>query len=94
MQKSSPLQTHIDEGRLHPRQNTGHLAQVNIANQATLQRSLHEQFLKGAVFDHGHTGFLWRPIDQDVLLHAHHRPFQGGFINSAVSCTGKPMIPE
>ena len=58
MQKSSPLQTHIDEGRLHPRQNTGHLAQVNIANQATLQRSLHVQFLKGAVFNHRHTGFL------------------------------------
>ena len=94
MQKSSPLQTHIDEGRLHPRQNTGHLAQVNIANQATLQRSLHVQFLKGAVFNHRHTGFLGRPIDQDILLNAHQSPFQGGFNNSAVSYTGKPMMPE
>ena len=94
MQKGGPLQTHINECRLHAWQNTGDFAQVNIADQTALKRSLHVQLLKGAVFNQCHTGFLWRPIDQDVLLHAHHRPFQGGFINSAVSCTGKPMIPE
>ena len=94
MQKGGPLQPHINECRLHARQNTRDLAQIYIADQATLKRSLHVQLLEGPVFNHRHTGFLGRPIDQNILLKAHHSPFQGGLSNSEVSYTGKPMMPE
>ena len=35
MQERGLVQTDVDEGRLHARQHTGHLAQVNIAHQAS-----------------------------------------------------------
>ena len=69
MQKGGPVQTDVDESRLHARQHPRHLAQVDIANQATLQRALNLQFLHRPLLNHGNPGFLRRPIDQDILLH-------------------------
>jgi hypothetical protein len=69
VQEGRALQADVDEGRLHARQHARHLAQVDVAHQAALQRALDVQLLHGAQLDDGHAGFLRRPVDQDVLLH-------------------------
>jgi len=69
MQKRRALQPNVDERRLHARQHARHLAEVDVADQAALERALDVQLLHGAVLDHGHARLLGRPIDQDVLLH-------------------------
>jgi hypothetical protein len=58
MQEGRALQPDVDEGRLHARQHARHLAQVDIAHQAALQRALHVQLLHRTVLHHGHAGFL------------------------------------
>ena len=69
MQEGGALQADVNERRLHARQHARHAAQVDIAHQAALERSLDVQLLNCTVLHHGHTGFLGRPIDQNVLLH-------------------------
>ena len=69
MQKGGPLQTHINECRLHAWQNTGDFAQVNIADQAALKCAFDMQLLQYAVFHNGNPRLLRRPIDQYVFLH-------------------------
>jgi hypothetical protein len=69
MQEGGALQPDVDEGRLHARQHARHLAQVDIAHQAALERAFDVQLLHRAVFDHRDPGFLGRPVDQNVLLH-------------------------
>jgi hypothetical protein len=68
VQESGTFQPDVDEGRLHARQHAHHLAEVDVAHQPTLQRALDVQFLHRTVLDHGHAGFLRRPIDQNFLL--------------------------
>ncbi|MNT02373.1 hypothetical protein D3C72_1368670 [compost metagenome] len=69
MQEGRTLQANVDERRLHAGQHARDLAQVHIADQAPLQRALVVQLLHGATFDDGHAGFLWRPVDQNIVLH-------------------------
>ena len=69
MQKGSALKSDVDKGRLHSRQHPGHLAKINIANQAALERSLDMQFLQGTVSNNGNPRFLRRPVDQDIFMH-------------------------
>ena len=69
VQEGSALQADVDEGRLHAGQHPRHLAQVDVADDAPLQRALDVQLLDGAVLDDGHPRLLRRPVDQDVLLH-------------------------
>ena len=69
MQKAGALEPDVDESRLHTGQHSGHLAQINVADQAPLQRPLDMQFLHGALLDHGHAGLLRSPVDQYVLRH-------------------------
>ena len=69
VQEGRALQPDVDEGRLHARQHARHLAQVDVADQAALQRTLDVQLLHRAAFDHRHPGFLGRPVDENILLH-------------------------
>ncbi len=69
VQEGRTLQPNVYKGRLHARQHPRHAAQVHIAHQATLQRALDMQLLHGTAFDDRHTGFLRRPVDQNVFLH-------------------------
>ena len=95
-----------DSDRLHARQYPGHLTEVDVAHQPALQRTFHMQFLHRAVFDYGYTGFLRRPVDQNVFLHGtclfrrffSCRPYQTLTLNEHSSCAvsnrGSPMMPE
>ena len=69
MQEGGAVQTNVNKSGLHARQHAGNFAQVDVADQATLQRALQVDFLHRPLFHHRHAGFLWRPIDQDVLAH-------------------------
>ena len=69
VQEGRALQPDVDEGRLHARQHARHLAKVDVADQATLQRALDVQLLHRAAFDDGHARFLRRPVDENFLLH-------------------------
>ena len=69
MQKCRALQADVNEGRLHPRQDPGHLAKIHIADQAALKRAFNMQFLHGPVFHHRHAGFMRRPVNQNIFLH-------------------------
>jgi hypothetical protein len=67
MQERGALQPHVDEGTLHAGQNPGHLAQVDVADQAAFQCALDVQVLHRAVLDQGDAGLLRGPVDQDVM---------------------------
>ena len=69
MQKRSALQSDVDECRLHAWQHSGHLAQIDVTDQPTLQRPLHVQFLHRTALDNRDPRFLRRPVDQNILLH-------------------------
>jgi hypothetical protein len=58
VQEGRALQADVDEGRLHAGQHARDLAQVDIADQAALQRAFDVQFLHRAVLDHGDPGLL------------------------------------
>jgi hypothetical protein len=45
MQEGGALQADVDEGGLHARQHARHLAQIDVAHQAALQRALDVQLL-------------------------------------------------
>ena len=100
MQKGGALQANVNKSRLHARQHPGDLSQVDVAYETTLQGTLHVQLLDSPVFHDRHSGFLGRPIDQNILL---HRVNSGLITQSvkpisrkicAVSNRGSPMMPE
>jgi hypothetical protein len=67
VQEGRAFQADVDEGALHARQHAHHLAQVDVAHQAALQRALDVQFLHGAVFDDRHPRLLRGPVDVGCL---------------------------
>ena len=67
VQEGRALQADVDEGRLHAGQHARHLAEIDVADQAALQRALEMQFLDRAVLDDRHARLLGRPVDQDVV---------------------------
>ena len=69
VQEGRALQADVDEGRLHAGQHAHHLAEVDVAHQAALERAFDVQLLHGAILDDGDARLLRRPVDQDVLLH-------------------------
>ena len=69
VQEGRTVKADIDERRLHARQYAHDLAEIDVSDQAALQRAFHVQFLHRTVFHHGHARFLRRPVDEDVLLH-------------------------
>jgi hypothetical protein len=83
MQEGGALQPDVDEGRLHAGQHARHLAEVDVADQATFERALDVQLLHRTVLDDRHPRLLRSPVDQDV--------FQS---SCAVSNKGRPMMPE
>jgi hypothetical protein len=70
VQEGGALQADVDEGALHARQHAHHLAQVDVAHQAALERALDVQLLHRAVLDDGHARFLRGPVDEEDVLHA------------------------
>ena len=58
MQKSRPLEPDVDEGRLHARQDAGHLAQIDVAHQTAFEGALDVQLLHRARFDDRHPRLL------------------------------------
>lgn len=50
-------------------QHARHLAQIDVAHQATLQRTLDVNLLHGPLLHHRHAGFVRSPIDQYFLSH-------------------------
>jgi hypothetical protein len=54
VQEGRALQADVDERTLHARQHARDLAQVDVADQATLERTLDVQLLDGTVLDHRH----------------------------------------
>jgi hypothetical protein len=69
MQEGGAIQADVDEGRLHAGQHTRDLAEVDIADQAALERALDQHVLHRALLDHGDPGLLRRPVDEYVLCH-------------------------
>jgi hypothetical protein len=67
VEERGAIQPDVDEGALHARQHACHLAQVDVADQAALERALDVQLLHRAVLDDGHARFLRSPVDEDVL---------------------------
>ena len=67
VQERGALQADVDERRLHAGQHARHLADVDVADQAALQRALEVQLLHRAVLDDRDARLLGRPVDQDVL---------------------------
>ena len=93
MQERGTLQADINERRLHARQYSGDLAEVDIADQAALQRALDMQFLQGTVFHDGDPCLLRRPVDQYIFLHT-DECIPKDRSKAAVSYMGSPMMPE
>ena len=98
VQEGRALEPDVDEGALHARQHARHLAQVDVADQAALERALEVELLQRAVLDHGHARLLRRPVDEDVLaghgsgVSVGRQPARAS--SAAVSNSGSPMIPE
>jgi hypothetical protein len=106
MQERGPFEADIDECALHAGQHPRHLAEVDVADQAALERTLDVQLLHRAVLDDGHARLLRCPVDQDVVVC--HGSSLGGAgpghrkasatparrRSRAVSCSGSPITPE
>ena len=58
VQEGRTIKPDVDECRLHARQHAHHFAEINVADQATLQRAFYLQFLHGTMFHHSHARFL------------------------------------
>ena len=56
MQKASFLQANINKSGLYPRQDFGHTAAIDIANDAMVGRLFNEQFRHRMLFEQGDTG--------------------------------------
>ena len=69
MQKSGTFQADIDKCRLHARQNSHHLAQINIADEAARSVAFDMQFLDDPLLEDGNPGFLRGEIDEDTFGH-------------------------
>ena len=67
VQERGALEADVDERRLHAGQHARDLAEVDVADQAALERALDVQLLHGAVLDDRDARFLRGPVDQDVL---------------------------
>ena len=86
----------------HQRRIVAHdLAQVEVADDAAAGGALDVQLLHHALFDDRDAGLLRGPVDQDVLAHdvslvllqqASRTPAARS--SWAVSCAGRPMMPE
>ena len=101
VQERGAVEPDVDEGRLHAGQHPRHFAQVDVAHQPAFERALQVHFLHRALLHHRDAGFLWCPVDQDVLAHVVSRKVcqQASFTPAArstvaVSCAGRPMMPE
>src|SRR5574343_556246 len=70
VQEGGALQADFDEGALHARQHALHLAQVDIAHDATAGRALNVQLLHDGVFQHRHARLLRRDVDQNLFFGA------------------------
>ncbi len=71
VQEGRALETDVDERALHAGQHARDLAEVDVADQAALERALEVQLLQDAALDDRDPRLLRRPVDQDVL-HAPH----------------------
>src|SRR5262249_16302131 len=83
-QEAGPLQSHVDESRLHAGQHALHPSEDDVADQgmaaaavallpwAVIQPdgALEHQVLEAAVFDDGYADFPRPRVDQDVLRHS------------------------
>ena len=67
MQESGPLQTDIDECRLHSRQDPDDAPEIDIADQPATGGTFDMQLLHGPLIDHGNPGFLRRKINEDIF---------------------------
>ena len=97
VQKRGAVQTDVNEGRLHAGQDPRDLAQIHIADQATLERALLVHLLNHPLLDHRHAGFLRRPVDEDVLSHGvvfQYKGWPAWAMSCAVCSAGSPMMPE
>ena len=68
----------------------GHQALI----RAALERALDVQLLDGPAFDDGHPGFLWGPVDENVVHGGYGIGKRRACRNSKrVSNRGRPMMP-
>jgi hypothetical protein len=88
VQEGGALEPDINEGRLHAGQHAHNLAEVDVAHQPALQRALDMQLLHRTMLDHGHAGFLRRPIDQNFLL-SHTLPLKKYPAQMPPNCTAR-----
>jgi hypothetical protein len=56
VQECGTIEPDVDERRLHPGQNTGHLPQNDVADRASLLRAFDLEFGDDAVFDQRNAG--------------------------------------
>ena len=88
MQEGGPLQTDVNEGRLHPRQHPAYPAFVDIAHQSATLGAFDDDLLHHAVFDHGNPGLGRCHIDQDFFAHR-----VGISVSCQSSSRGYPLVP-
>jgi len=102
VQKGGALETDVDEGRLHARQDPRYATLVEIAHQAAPAGALDVEFLRDAVFDQRGARLARRDIDQ-YLAHQRgsarrsmvcQRGTPAASSSAAVSNSGRPITPE
>ena len=69
MQECRPIQADVDKGRLHARQYAFDLAEIDVADDATVAAALDVQILHHAELHHCNAGLLRGDIDEDLIAH-------------------------
>ncbi len=69
MQEGGSSQADVDECCLHARQYAGHLALVNVADDATRARAFDMKLLQHTVFDDGDACLLRGDVYKDLFTH-------------------------
>lgn len=70
VEEGRPVEAHVHERRLHARQDAGHLALVDVPDEAQVVVALDVDLRGRSVFQQGHSGLAEGPIDEDRRLHA------------------------
>jgi hypothetical protein len=110
MQERGPLETELDERRLHPRQHARYLSFIDVADQPAAARAFDQDLLQHAAFDERRANLARRRVDQNLLaLHrapdaacdgvrppdrVPHRTTPQRASKAAVSNRGRPTTPE
>ncbi len=67
MEEGRAVEAEVDEGRVHAREHPGHLAEVDVADDAAVASTLDVELGDDAVLDDGDAGLADVDVDDDLV---------------------------